>query len=168
MTLDVKTPGATVRDPALRAELRDLYEDYAAALDDLRLDDWVAYFTEGSLYRVMGRETFDQELTHATIFCQGLPMIRDRAAAVHRTAVYEPRHLRHFVSGVRVVGFSNGEIEAEGNFMISEAMFDREARLFLTGQYKDRLVRTKDGLRFRERTAVYDNHAIPTTLIIPV
>jgi anthranilate 1,2-dioxygenase small subunit len=163
MTLDVKIPAQ-----ALRGALRDFYEDYASALDDGRLEDWTRFFTEDALYRVMARETYDQGLTHATIYCEGGPMIRDRAASVTGTAVFEPRRLRHFISGVRVLSVAGGETSAEANFMIGESMYDRDSRLFLIGQYKDRIVDTKDGLRFRERTAIYDNHAIPTTLIIPV
>ncbi len=163
MSVDFKTP-----DQALRGALRDFYEDYAAALDDGRLDAWTGFFTEDAVYKVMARETYDQGLTHATIYCEGGPMIRDRAASVTGTAVFEPRRLRHFISGVRVVSASGGEIESEANFLIGESLYDRESRLFLLGQYKDRVVTTKDGLRFRERVAIYDNHAIPTTLIIPV
>jgi anthranilate 1,2-dioxygenase small subunit len=163
MTIGVKIP-----DTALRGALRDLYEDYAAALDEMRLEDWTTFFTEDAVYRVIGRETFDQGLTHATIYCEGGAMIRDRAACVRRTAVYEPRNLRHFISGVRVVGRTGDEIEARANFMISEAMYDRETRLYLAGEYRDRLAATPEGLKFTERTAVYDNYRIPITLILPV
>ena len=152
----------------LRAALRDFYEDYAASLDDLRLEDWAEFFTDDALYRVTGRETYDQDLTHSTIYCDGGAMIRDRAAALRRTAVYEPRLMRRFVSGVRVLEDSDDEIQAEANFMISEAMYDRPARLFLAGQYKDCIVRTEAGFRFKARTAVYDNYSIPITLILPV
>src|SRR5438105_15714445 len=86
----------------LRAELRDLYEDYAATLDEGRLEDWPGFFSDGAVYKVMGRESYDQGLSHATIYCDNLAMIRDRAASIRETAVFEPRLLRHFVSGVRV------------------------------------------------------------------
>ena len=86
-----------------RPTLRDLYEDYAAAIDDMRLEDWAGFFTEDAVYKVMGRETFDQGLTHATIYCEGAAMIRDRAAAVRSVSGNLPRvnDLSYTVSMVR-------------------------------------------------------------------
>jgi anthranilate 1,2-dioxygenase small subunit len=153
---------------ALRAELRDLYDDYAAAIDALRLDDWAAYFTEDALYKVIGRETYDQGLSHATIYCDSGAMIRDRAAAIRETAVFEPRFQRHFISGVRLEGQASGEIRARANFLVVESMFNAETRVLLAGEYVDRLVRQDGRLRFAERLAVYDSYRIPTTLILPV
>ena len=154
--------------PGLRAELRDLYDDYAAALDEGRLEDWTGYFTEGSAYKVMGRESFDQGLTHATIYCDSLGMIRDRAASIRETAVYEPRHLRHFISGVRILAIDDDEISARANFLVVESMYAAEPQVLMVGEYLDRLVRTPEGLRFKDRLALYDNYRIRTTLIVPV
>jgi anthranilate 1,2-dioxygenase small subunit len=152
----------------LRAELRDLYEDYAAALDDQRLDDWPTFFTEDARYRVMARETHDLGLTHATIHCDGIAMIRDRAASIRETAVFEPRSLRHFVSGVRVLEAAGDEIAARANFLVVESLYDAEAQILMVGEYVDRLQRRNSALRFRDRLAIYDNYRVRTTLIIPV
>jgi anthranilate 1,2-dioxygenase small subunit len=152
----------------LRAELRDLYEDYAASLDEGRLEDWPKFFTEGSVYKVMARESFDQGLTHATIYCDGLGMIRDRAASVRETAVYEPRLLRHFISGVQVDEAGDAEIVARANFLVVESLYAAESQILMVGEYRDRLVRTAEGLKFRERLALYDNYRIRTTLVLPV
>lgn len=154
--------------PGLRAELRDLYDDYAAALDEGRLEDWTGFFTESSVYKVMGRESYDQGLTHATIYCDSLGMIRDRAASIRETAVFEPRLLRHFVSGVRVVDDAGGEIEARANFLVVEALYAEEPQVLMVGEYRDRLVRTPEGLKFKERLALYDNYRVRTTLVMPV
>ena len=152
----------------LRAELRDLYDDYASAIDDMRLDDWAAFFTEDALYKVIGRETYDQGLEHATIYCDSGAMIRDRAAAIRETAVFEPRYQRHLVSGVRIDGDNGNEIHARANFLVAESMFDAPTKVLLAGQYVDRLVRVEGRLKFVERLAVYDSYRIPTTLILPV
>lgn len=152
----------------LRAELRDLYEDYAAALDEDRLEAWPDFFAEGAVYQVMGRETFDQGLTHATIYCDGLGMIRDRAASIRETAVYEPRLLRHFISGVRVIEASENEIVARANFLVIESLFAAESQVLMVGEYRDRLVRTPKGLKFTARLALYDNYRVRTTLVMPV
>jgi anthranilate 1,2-dioxygenase small subunit len=151
-----------------RAVLRDLYEDYSAALDEERLEDWVSYFSPDARYRVMARESWSQGLTHATIYCQGLGMIRDRAASITRTSVFAERTLRHFISGVRVVDETRDTVRASANFLVTQTMYDREPQLLTVGEYHDTLVREDAGWRFADRTAVYDNFRITTTLVFPL
>src|SRR4051794_35232129 len=120
---------------ALRSELRDFYDDYAAALDDGRLEDWTGYFAEASVYKVMARESYDQGLSHATIYCDSLGMIRDRAASIRETAVFEPRLLRHFISGVQVTAASDEEIAARANFLVVESLYAAESQILMVGEY---------------------------------
>lgn len=152
----------------LRAEVRDLYDDYVCALDDMRLEDWAGFFVETARYLVIGRETYDQGLTHATIYCDSAAMIRDRAAAIRETAVFEPRFQRRLISGVRILDQDAMGIRARASFLVVESQFNAETRVLLAGEYIDRLVREAGGLKFAERMAVYDTYRIPTTLILPV
>lgn len=151
-----------------RAELRDLYEDYAACLDAETLVDFPAFFTEDAKYQVISRENHDDGLEHAPIFCLGRAMIEDRVTALTEAALYQPRSLRHFISGVRITEADQGEIRAEANFLIIESLVEREPEILMVGRYIDRVVRDGDTLKFRERTCVYDNYRIRTTLAIPV
>lgn len=153
---------------ALRQELRDLYEDYASALDAEELGAMPAFFTEDALYRVISRENHDDGLAHAPIYCRGRAMIEDRVNATRAAALYQPRSLRHFISGVRVTAVEGDEIHAAANFLIIESLIEREPEILMVGRYIDRLVREDGVLRFRERTCVYDNYQIRTTLVIPV
>jgi salicylate 5-hydroxylase small subunit len=41
-----------------RDALRDFYDDYYNALDDVRLDEWPGFFTEACTYRVIPRENY--------------------------------------------------------------------------------------------------------------
>ena len=94
-------------------------------------------------------------------------MILDRVHAIRKSTVFEPRSLRHIVSGVRVR--SEAEvIEALASFVIFESLSDKEPRIFMVGRYFDRLVRHGDGFLFKERACVFDNYRIMTSLIIPV
>ena len=95
-------------------------------------------------------------------------MIEDRVTALTEAALYQPRSLRHFISGVRVLGEAGGETRAEANFLILESLIEQEPQVLMVGRYLDRVVRAEGGLRFRERTCVYDNYRIRTTLVIPV
>lgn len=152
---------------ALRAELRDLYDDYAGALDDLDFESWVGFFTQDCLYRVVSLENFAQGLPLYTLECHGTGSLRDRVAAIRKTAVFEPRTLRRMVTGVRVKDAA-GEIRAQANFAIFESLSDREPHLYMTGRYLDRLVRQEGRLKLRERICVYDNYRVRTSLIYPV
>lgn len=154
-------------DPKLRAALRDFYDDYAAVLDADRIEAWPGFFADDARYQVISRETHGQGLTHATIYCNGIRMIRDRAAAIRQTAVFEQRTIRHFISGVH--GADRGEvIEAGANFLLVESLYDAEPQVLMVGEYIDILVRDGDGFKLKSRSAVYDNYRVRTTLVIPV
>ena len=152
----------------LRQQLRDLFEDYAACIDDRELERWPDFFSDDALYRVIARENYDAGLTHAAMYCDGISMIRDRVVAIRETTVYEPRALRHFVSGVRVLGIDGDVVKATANFMIVEALANSEPRLSLVGRYIDTLVGVDGSWLFKDRSCVYDNYRIHTSLIFPV
>jgi anthranilate 1,2-dioxygenase small subunit len=158
--------GAEIR--ALQHELRDLYEELADLLDDDRVEQMPEYFTEDCIYKVISKENYDQGLPAATLFCDGIGMLRDRILALRETQVYEPRQWRHFISGLRVVAVDKESVRARANFLVTEAMADSEPALFLVGQYLDTLVRRDGRWLFRERLAVYDNHHVRRSLIVPV
>jgi anthranilate 1,2-dioxygenase small subunit len=153
---------------ALALELRELYDEVADLLDRDEIERLPGYFTDDCLYRIVSRENYDQDLPTATIYCDGIRMLRDRVLALRETQVYEPRHWRHFVSGVRVTGIEGPEIRAQGNVMVTEAMSDAEPTVLLVGRYLDRLVRRDGRLYFRERSVVYDNWRVVRSLILPV
>lgn len=165
MNMSFSQPDAAA---ALRAQLRDLYDDYANALDDLDLVAWTGFFTDDCLYRVVSLENFSQGLPLSTIECHGAGSLRDRIAAIRETAVYEPRTLRHIVSGVRVNAVEADDVLAQASFAIFESLSDREPHLFMTGRYLDRVVREGDRLKLRERVCVYDNYRVRTSLVFPV
>ena len=153
---------------ALRAELRDLYDDYASCLDEMDLDSWCGFFTDDCTYKVISFENYSEGLPLALIECRGIGMVRDRVAAIRETTVYEPRLLRHLVSGARVDGVAGDVVAARANFLIAESLSDREPQIAMVGRYLDRLVRIGGALKFRERFCVCDNYRIRTSLVVPV
>ena len=152
----------------LAAELRELYDEVADLLDRDQVELLPGYFTDDCLYQVISRENVELGLPQATIFCDGIRMLRDRVLALRETQVYEPRHWRHFVSGVRVTGVEGDEIAAQANVLVTEAMSDAEPTVLIVGQYRDRLVRRDGRLWFRERSVIYDNYRVVRSLIVPV
>jgi len=153
---------------ALTQRIVRLYEDYADTLDRQDLAGWAKYFVEDCKYRVISRENHDQGLAHATIYCDGIGMVRDRANATREVTVFEPRNLRHFLHRVRVDGAADGVIQSSASFLVIESVSDMEPYVHTVGRYLDTLVETPDGLRFKERWCVYDNYRIFNSLIFPV
>ena len=153
---------------SLRHELRDLFEEVADLLDDDRIEDLPRYFTEDCLYKVISRENHRENLPAATMYCDGMGMLRDRILAVRETQIYEPRTWRHFISGVRILAIESDTVRSRTNFLVTESMSDADPSLFLVGQYLDTLVRRAGRWLFRERLAVCDNHHIHRSLIVPV
>lgn len=152
----------------LRLELEELYADYAGVLDDGDYEAWPDFFTEACNYQVIARENFDQGLPLAAIRCESRGMLRDRVEAVRSTSMYEPRALRHLVGGVRILEATAKTVTARANFCIMETLNDEPTRVFLSGVYRDALVREGRRLRFRERLCVFDSNLVLNSIVIPV
>ena len=50
----------------------------ARAIDDNRLEDWVELFDEGCDYKVVTRESVEQNLPDILMWCDNRNMLRDR------------------------------------------------------------------------------------------
>ena len=153
---------------ALTRELRDLYDEIGNVLDDDLLEQLPDYFVEDCVYKVISKENYDEDLPHSTLYCDGVGMLRDRIMALRDTQVFEPRSLRHFISGVRVTAVGADTISAGANVLITECMSDSEPRLLMVGRYIDRLVRRSGRLLFKERLVVFDNYRVHRSLVRPV
>jgi anthranilate 1,2-dioxygenase small subunit len=153
---------------ALQDEIRRLNEEVADILDQDLIESFPSYFIDDCMYQVVSRENYAEGLPQATIYCDGIGMVRDRVIALRETQVYVPRAWRHFISGTRVTAVVDGEIHARANFLITESMSDADPTVFLVGEYLDVLVRDGEQLKFKQRLAVYDNHHVRRSLIVPV
>jgi anthranilate 1,2-dioxygenase small subunit len=153
----------------LRAEIEAFNAEYCARLDRQDLDAWVECFTEDAFYVVISRENFERGHPVGLIYCEGRPMIQDRAFALLKTAMFGPRYLRHMVSNLSVAMQPDGSVQARANFVVFEVLTDRpDARILQVGEYRDMFRREGDALKLHERRCVYDNLLIPTALCIPV
>ena len=163
MLSNMETPPA-----GLRARLREFYEDYAWCLDEFRLEDWPTFFVEDCHYRVQSRENHDAGLPVGVIHCMNKNMLKDRVTALRKTTVFQPRSLKHFISGVQILEAREAELDAQANFLIVESMSDRNPEITLVGRYIDRIEFSKNGFKIKSRDCVYDNYQILTSLITPV
>lgn len=158
----------TLLPPGLRDEIEQLHDDYAETVDRQDIDAWPAYFTDDCLYLVTSRENHDAGLPHGTIYCEGIAMVRDRAAATRDCTVYEPRYLRHFLGRVKVDAVDGDIVRARTSVLVVESVSDQEPHVLVVGAYHDVLRRGPEGLRFKERRVVYDNFRIVNSLVFPV
>ncbi|MDH2384285.1 MULTISPECIES: aromatic-ring-hydroxylating dioxygenase subunit beta [Bradyrhizobium] len=161
---------AEIRQLLLRNAIEQFNCQYAAALDEQRLSDWSEMFTADASYVVLSRENEDRGHPVGLIYCENRGMIRDRAFALEKTAMFAPRYLRHLISNLQLLGEDeDGNIKARANYVVLQVLFDRpDATIHQVGTYHDVFRRSDEGLRLRQRRCVYDNLLVPNALCIPV
>jgi 3-phenylpropionate/cinnamic acid dioxygenase small subunit len=153
---------------AARARLADLYCAYDDALNGGELESWPGLFTEDCVYRILPRENYERGLPIAVIYCESRAMLADRVVALRQTALYAPRIVRRFTSGVCVREMDGDGWRLTANFALFETLQNQPSVLFLCGQTLDRVVDDGGALRFSERVCVYDSTIVPASLVYPV
>ena len=154
--------------PELRHEIEALYADYAEALDDNELERWPDFFVEDCLYKLVPRENWERKLPIALMLCESKGMLRDRVNAVRNTALYAPRTFRHLIGQFRIEAETPERMRVRANYVVFQTLVDDLTRIQNAGKYIDLVVRTPDGLRFREKICVFDSVLVPNSLIYPV
>jgi 3-phenylpropionate/cinnamic acid dioxygenase small subunit len=151
-----------------RIVLDDMYQAYAAALDERRYDEWPLFFETDALYRIVPKENHDLGLPIALMHCEGQAMMRDRVVALKETVMMRPRSLRRFVTPARILSAQDGRVQARANVLLVETLHDQLTRVVLAGVYHDTVVRDGGGFRLAERLCVYDSLLLPDSLVEPV
>ena len=155
-------------DPALRFEVEDLYTAYCGVLDDFEFERWPDFFIEDCFYEVIPRENYDRDLPLATMRCESRGMLMERVVAIRETLLFEPRYMRHLVSGIRIDPGANDEIGVTANYAVMETVVDEQTRVFNAGRYIDTLVREGGALKFKEKHCVFDSIVVPNSLVFPI
>lgn len=153
----------------LRAELEDIYAEYAERLDDGPLASWPELFSETCEYLVIPRDNHERGLPIAIMRCESRGMLKDRVRAVAETIMHEPRYLRHHITNLRGGEREDGTIEVRANFSVIEVLPDELPRVLMVGCYLDLLERRADGrLEFSVKHCVFDSVLVPNTIVVPV
>jgi len=150
-----------------RDAMRDFYDDYYNALDDVRLDAWPEFFTEDCTYRVIPRENFEAGYALSTIYAESRGMLIDRVMGVTRTQMFAPRYYRRFPGPLRIVAREGDAVRVRHNLLVVQTMIDQKTEIVLSAVCHDLLVPSDSGLRLRERIVVFDSEMIPNSLIYP-
>jgi 3-phenylpropionate/cinnamic acid dioxygenase small subunit len=170
---DVHAP-ALVRVPRTDeryAACADFLDDEAAALDENRLDDWLAMLHPDIDYRVPIR--LSRERAAGLALSEGgyhlfedhasLRTRVERLATDYAWAEDPPSRTRRFVSNVRVFA-----VEGEDDLVVRSALMlyreclDHSRPEMLCGARDDRLRPAEDGLRLVRRVVVLDHTVLGT------
>jgi 3-phenylpropionate/cinnamic acid dioxygenase small subunit len=150
-----------------RDSLRDFYDEYYSALDDLRLREWPEFFTEDCIYRVIPRENYEAGYTLSTIYAESRGMLIDRVLGLTRTQMYAPRYYRRFPGVPRIVSREGEGVRTRHNLLVVQTLIDKKTEIVLSAVCHDVVVTDDERLRLRERIVVFDSEMIPNSLIYP-
>jgi 3-phenylpropionate/cinnamic acid dioxygenase small subunit len=150
-----------------RDALRDFYDDYYNVLDDVRLDEWPAFFTEDCTYRVIPRENFEAGYTLSTIYAESRGMLVDRVMGMTRTQMFAPRYYRRFPGPLQMVAREGAAVRVRHNLLVVQTLIDKPTEIVLSAVCHDVVVLKEDRPRLRERIVVFDSEMIPNSLIYP-
>jgi 3-phenylpropionate/cinnamic acid dioxygenase small subunit len=150
-----------------RDALRDFYGDYYNGLDDVRLEEWPAFFTEDCLYRIIPRENYEAGYTLCTVQAESRGMLIDRVMGLTRTQMYAPRYYRRFAGPLRLVSDDGDSVRTRHNLLIVQTLIDKQTDIVLAAVCHDTVTRDSGRLRFRERIVVFDSEMVPNSLIYP-
>jgi len=149
-------------------EIHQLQERYCAALDNDRLEEWASLFTADCLYEIAPRENVDMGLPIGLVYCDNQRMLRDRVLSLRHANIYEVHAYRHMVSGLQIKQIDPMTVEATSSYVVVQTRTDGESFVYQAGRYEDRLVRTPEGWRFKQRRAIYDTSRVMTLLATPI
>jgi len=157
-------------------EIRDAVEElqyaYVHCIDDDRLEEWPALFTERCVYKVIPRENADQNLPVALMYCDSRGMLQDRVVAHRAANLYAPHYYRHMLSALRIFKHDRDEISVQTNYAVFRTLADPirygETEVYSVGKYVDRIVFEENQARFQEKIVIVDTCKIQSLLVTPL
>ncbi len=157
-----------IKQIILKDQIQNLYHDYALALDQDNLNQWLTFFADPCLYRIISRENHELDLPIAVWHSESIGMLRDRVLALRDSTLYRPRYFRHMISGVKIDRIDGEIIHSQANVLVVETVIDFKTQILLSGRYIDQIVLENGDYKLRERVCVYDSILLPTSLVYPV
>jgi anthranilate 1,2-dioxygenase small subunit len=150
-------------------QVERLLTAYARCLDQDRLEEWPALFTDSCFYQVISAANFDRGLPMGLIYADSKGMLRDRVVALRQANIYEPQRYRHLISSTVVMDASRpSAVQAESHFLVVRSMQAGPSEVFAVGRYCDVIDLTGPKAQFREKRVVLDNDQVDTLLAIPL
>ena len=143
---------------ALRLEVEEFLVEEAAILDEWRLDDWLALFTEDATYVVPSTDVPEGDPSHDLTLIDDdhlrLTWRVNRLKSRHAHREFPWSRTRRLVTNVRVLRAEGDELDVTASVLVHR--FRHGHADTFVGRYLTTLVRTPDGLRIRRRRAELD------------
>jgi anthranilate 1,2-dioxygenase small subunit len=158
----------TIQEMMLWYDLHQLQEHYVSVIDTDRLEEWPDLFTEDCVYEIVLKEIVDLASPVDIMHCFGRPMLRDRIISLRKANVLESQTYRHMTSGLEVTPVDADTVDMQSNYVVVQTLTDGESRVYQAGRYFDRLMRTAQGWRYKQKRAVCDTSRVRTWPVIPV
>lgn len=152
----------------LRPRIEQFYADYAACLDDDRLEAWPDLFMAECTYGLWSRENADAGLPAPLFYCRNQNMLRDRVIAYREANFYPVHWNRHFISAIRIAGQAENEFAVRSNYLIVQTRQDGASFIYQVGAAHDRLIDIAGELRIAERRIIYDTLRVETVFVTPI
>jgi anthranilate 1,2-dioxygenase small subunit len=152
----------------LRLEIQMLLDQYIEVIDNDRLEEWPALFTEDCLYEIIPRENEDAGLPAPVMRCDNQKMLRDRVISLRNANIFSPQAYRHFLSGLVITASDEGSVEFTSNYLVINSNQMGQSLVYQTGRYISRVVKTAEGWRFASKRCVFETSRVQTLLALPI
>ena len=152
----------TSQTRSLREEVEDFLYEEAALLDQWRLDEWAALFTEDARYVVPTTDLPEGDPAQDLVFIDDdIVRIRGRVKRLnsrHAHREYPSSRTRRFISNVRVRQTGEGELDVCANALVYRFRSGEVAPY--VGRYEYTLKRVDGGFKISHRRATLDHEAL--------
>ena len=149
-------------------EVERLLARYVQCIDDDRLEDWPAFFTEHCDYRLVARDNAERGLPLATFSCNSRGMLTDRVVALRHANIYEAHRYRHLVGSTLLLDASADAIVARSHYAVFRTRTNGVSEPYSVGVYDDRIVFDAGALRFCAKCVTFDTLRIDSLLATPL
>ena len=148
--------------PSLREEVEDFLYQEAALLDEWRLDEWAALFTEDARYVVPTTDLPEGDPARDVVLIDDdIARIRARVKRLnsrHAHREYPSSRTRRFIGNVRIEQTGDGDLAVSANVLVYRFRSGEVAPY--VGRCEYRLKRADEGFRISYRRATLDHEAL--------
>jgi anthranilate 1,2-dioxygenase small subunit len=142
--------------------------EYAMAVDENRLEDWVELFDETCDYKVLTRENVEQGLPNVLMWCDNKNMLRDRVESYRHVNLYNPHYDRHVLGPLRFTGHAGAAWRFDVSYSLFQTELEGASRLFSVGRYQVEALVDGDQARLKTVVVIADTGLVPSLLATPI
>jgi anthranilate 1,2-dioxygenase small subunit len=142
--------------------------EYAMAIDENRLEDWIELFDEACDYKVVTRENVEQNLPNVLMWCDNKNMLRDRVESYRQVNLYNLHYDRHVLGPLRFPTKEGSAWTFEVSYSLFQTELEGASRLFSVGRYRVEAIMDGDAARLRSVLVIADTGLVPSLLATPI